>query len=251
MIRADDAPVIRETGPGGGTAGGRYIGTRWHNRGIAILLTALLLSAILAVSIIRWYAAPPSPSDAPAPLVVELLPLAAPPDPVREVPEGPARTEQEEQEPEEPEEPQKDIPVIPRIPAPPRIEVPREFPESRQADPIPETTAPRSLAAPTAALAASNVEQSWETRLLAHLEQHRRYPAAARARREQGVVHIRFRMNRAGRILSASIARSSGSRTLDRAALATLRRSEPLPPIPEDRPEELEISVPVEFFVRR
>jgi len=45
-------------------------------------------------------------------------------------------------------------------------------------------------------------------------------------------------MNREGRVLSASIARGSGYVALDREALATLRRAEPLPRIPPDRPVE-------------
>lgn len=61
---------------------------------------------------------------------------------------------------------------------------------------------------------------------------------------------MKFRMNRAGRVLSASIARGSGYAALDREALATLRRAEPLPKIPPDKPDEVELSVPVEFFMR-
>jgi len=65
------------------------------------------------------------------------------------------------------------------------------------------------------------------------------------------VVHVTFRMNRQGQVLSSSIARSSGSSALDRAALDTLRRAQPLPAIPDDRPDPLQLSVPVEFFVNR
>lgn len=49
----------------------------------------------------------------------------------------------------------------------------------------------------------------------------------------------------------AEIARSSGSAMLDRAALDTIRRAQPLPAISEDKPNELDLSVPVEFFVRK
>ena len=86
--------------------------------------------------------------------------------------------------------------------------------------------------------------------MLARLEKFRRYPGAARSARQQGVVYIRFRMNRGGRVLSSSLVRSSGFPALDQAALETLRRADPLPKIPADRPDEIELSVPVEFYIR-
>jgi protein TonB len=55
---------------------------------------------------------------------------------------------------------------------------------------------------------------------------------------------------RQGHVLSSSIARSSGSRILDSEAQATLARAEPLPAIPAGRPDEIEILVPIEFFMR-
>lgn len=92
---------------------------------------------------------------------------------------------------------------------------------------------------------------TWEAVLLAHLEKYRRYPATARNRREEGVTYVTFHMNRAGMVLSNRIMRSSGSALLDRAALETLKRAQPLPPIPADRSDPLELSVPVEFFIAR
>jgi TonB family protein len=65
----------------------------------------------------------------------------------------------------------------------------------------------------------------------------------------QGVATIRFRLDRQGHVLSSSIARSSGSKILDAEALATLARAEPLPAIPADRPDQIELLVPVEFFL--
>ncbi len=92
---------------------------------------------------------------------------------------------------------------------------------------------------------------TWEAVLLTHLEKYRRYPAAAKSHREEGVTYVTFHMNRAGMVLSNRITRSSGSALLDRAALETLKRAQPLPPIPADRSDPLELSVPVEFFINR
>jgi len=86
--------------------------------------------------------------------------------------------------------------------------------------------------------------------MLARIAKYRLYPGSARSTRALGVACIHFRMDRAGHVLSATLARSSGYADLDRAALDTLRRADPLPPIPADRPDELELSVPVEFYFR-
>lgn len=92
---------------------------------------------------------------------------------------------------------------------------------------------------------------TFEGLLLARIEQFKRYPEEAQSRNEEGVVHLRFRMNRDGRVLDSSVVRGSGRRSLDREALATLRRAEPLPRIPDDRPAIMEVTVPIEFFLRR
>lgn len=220
----------------------------WRTRATGLSGAAAVLLAIAAATFVTWRVVAPTQTR-PAPLVMELLPLAAPPEPVHDVPEGPARIEQAARKPVEAVPPETPVVLIPQVsPQPARTQPPTE--PSVQADPVPETTAPKSLPAPPASQASSDREPSWEAKLLAHLEKHRRYPAASRARRDQGVAHVRFRMNRAGRVLEATLIRSSGIPELDRAALATIRRAQPLPPIPEGRPDPLDLSVPVEFFLR-
>lgn len=86
--------------------------------------------------------------------------------------------------------------------------------------------------------------------MLARLEKFRRYPDAARSTRQQGVAYIRFRINRDGHVLTSSLVRSSGFPALDKAAFETLRRADPLPRVPADRPDEIELLVPVEFYTR-
>jgi protein TonB len=58
-------------------------------------------------------------------------------------------------------------------------------------------------------------------------------------------------MNRAGMVLSSAIVKKSGSFDLDQAALDTLRRAQPLPAIPADRPDIAELTIPVEFYLAR
>lgn len=57
-------------------------------------------------------------------------------------------------------------------------------------------------------------------------------------------------MNRDGHVLSSSLVRTSGFADLDQAALDTLRRADPLPAIPPERSDEVELVVPVEFYLR-
>ncbi len=224
--------------------------TDWRTRLAGAGGTAAIFAGVLAALFVTWHTVQPMITPA-LPLAVTIMPPAAPPEPVQEVPDGPQQTEQQEQIPQEKQErPDPSAIVLQRI-APTLIPPPPPAPPVAAAEPMPETTAPQSQPAPPASRAASDAEASWEAQLLAHLEQHRRYPAAARARRAEGVAHVQFRMNRQGQVLSAEIQRSAGSAALDRAALETLRRAQPLPAIPDDRPDPLQLTVPVEFFVSR
>ncbi|MFG6447610.1 TonB family protein [Roseateles sp. BYS180W] len=115
---------------------------------------------------------------------------------------------------------------------------------------LPATAVAASPALPPAATLSRSGQDSWEGRVLAHLERYRQYPAAERAQRIQGVSYVRLRLNRQGQLLQLALLRSSGHGGLDRAALATLRRAAPLPAIPAGLPEELELQLPVEFFLQ-
>ena len=223
----------------------------WRTRFVGITGTVAVAALVLGCVLFTWQVVRPMVVSPSAPLVVELRPLAAPPEPAREVAPGLEQVERREVMPE----PEPDI-VVPV----PLVQLPQPIPMAHKVrdqveemiDPgpsIPETTAPKSIAAPAAAMLSSDARQSWEARLLAHLEQYRRFPARARAARQQGAVHIRFRMNRAGSVLTASVVRSSGFTTLDQAALDTLKRAQPLPAIPEGRPDEIELTIPVEFYL--
>ncbi|WP_341353802.1 TonB family protein [Janthinobacterium rivuli] len=128
--------------------------------------------------------------------------------------------------------------------------------EVRHAPVIPAPAAAPSIAAapPSPALPPAPQElrsgvSSWEGKVLARMERFRRYPTASRAKREQGVVYLRCRIDRDGQVLAAAIERSSGSAALDQAALDTLQRAAPLPRIPKERPDPLELSIPVEFSI--
>jgi protein TonB len=84
--------------------------------------------------------------------------------------------------------------------------------------------------------------------LAAWLERHKRYPAQARKQRQEGVVRVRFVIDRNGRLISQNIAQSSGHRALDDAATDLLRRASPLPAIPlHIGRTRLEIVIPIAY----
>ena len=90
----------------------------------------------------------------------------------------------------------------------------------------------------------------WHTRLLMHLERHKRYPRSSVQRRQQGVVEIQFIVDRMGYVLHKRLVNSSGSVLLDRSALKLIERAQPLPAPPVGIPDgQLDLTVPIRFFL--
>jgi protein TonB len=75
---------------------------------------------------------------------------------------------------------------------------------------------------------------NWKSRLVAQIERHKRYPAAAEARGEQGTAQVAFSVDRHGGVHGAHLVRGTGSPALDSDALAWLARATPLPPPPPE-----------------
>ncbi|MTJ83606.1 MAG: energy transducer TonB [Telmatospirillum sp.] len=145
--------------------------------------------------------------------------------------------------PMETPEPPAATPPAPR-PAPPRAAAPRAAPVSEPVAAVP----------PPAAMSASTPDAgppSWQGALRAHLERYKRYPSVARFRHQQGVSFVRFAMTRDGQVRWARLERGSGTGILDEEALDLVTRAQPLPaPPPEVTGGEIEIVVPIQFFLR-
>lgn len=134
--------------------------------------------------------------------------------------------------------------------------------KQQQAAAASQQTAPRSVEAEAADKAAANRQtvskrtpsvspQKWQGQVIAQLNRMKRYPADARRRMEQGVPHLQFTIDRAGRVLSARIVRSSGFPALDQAALDMVNRASPLPAPPASIPDtRITLTVPVNFNLR-
>ena len=201
-----------------------------------------------------------------AAMTVELAPLpAAPQKRVTEMPPGPEQVEAKTQPKPQPEERLFDPPPEIKTPPPPDALAVKqeEQPKPEQVVAADKTTAaPSSLADNQQALAAplegspsdqaASATETWENQLLTHLEHYKRYPGLAQQRKQQDTVYLRFNIDRSGKILKWKIERSRGYVLLDNEVAELIKRASPLPPPPaEVTGSNIEMVVPVEFFLRR
>lgn len=180
-------------------------------------------------------------------------------------PEEPVEEEVPEEATTEPLE-KVEVPLPVAQPRPPEKKKP-EKKEKPKKKPVPQKSA-ASAASKAAIEAQVQVKQSnrtaarqtasgvnvsasparWQARLMAHLEKRKRYPPGARSRGERGIVYVRFTIDDAGNVLSASLARSSGFSELDGEVLSLVRRASPVPAPPPGAKKT--ITAPVRFSVR-
>lgn len=98
--------------------------------------------------------------------------------------------------------------------------------------------------------AANAIKLTWQKALMSHLNHAKRYPAGGGRRTAEASVH--FTLDRRGHVLGYSIRRSSGLPTFDEAALAMMKRADPVPPPPPVIADEsLSFDVPVQFRADR
>ena len=96
-----------------------------------------------------------------------------------------------------------------------------------------------------------NRSDEYRARIRGLIEQHKEYPVTARRGRMEGLVSVRFVLNRTGVLRQAEISRSSGRGILDRAALQAVEAVGKFPPVPEDmQGKDFSFDVPVRFMLR-
>lgn len=217
---------------------------RWAASAAAVLVAY----AIVIAALLSWKSpAPPEITPPPAATMIDLAPLPPPPQPVVAPPPPP--------EPVKPPEPKRVAKPLPRVlpPPPPKaVQMPAPPPVAVPAAPVQAPPAPAPLTAPSVAAPPSvDVLSRFESQLIAHLERYKHYPQSARARHQQGVVRLRFTMDRLGRVLSARIAQSSGVPALDDEVLAMIERAAPLPAFPSEIAQaQLDLLLPIAFSLR-
>jgi TonB family protein len=113
---------------------------------------------------------------------------------------------------------------------------------------IPE--GPRSVApAQGTGESVRRMRATWQKELVAYLDKHKRYPAE-RSQKSAEIV-VSFALDRMGHVLSAGIVKGSGDAAFDQAALAMVRKSDPVPPPPPLVADEgLSFTLPVIFRVK-
>jgi protein TonB len=94
---------------------------------------------------------------------------------------------------------------------------------------------------------ASSAAFKFQQMLFRHVSRYQRYPNAARSMHLEGKVDTQFSMTRDGTLLGVWVRTSSGQMLLDKEAIETIRRAQPLPPIPPELPDRLNIHVQLEF----
>lgn len=115
------------------------------------------------------------------------------------------------------------------------------------AEPLPVAAAPQGGREDELA----QTTQAYCEAILARLERERAYPDALLRAGRHGAGTIAFRIDRGGRLIAAAVEETTGNKALDRAAVAIVRRAAPFPAIPPLLPDELAITLPVEFLIVR
>jgi periplasmic protein TonB len=202
----------------------------------------------------RWHE-PVVGDDASNAIVVDLAPFVSPEkESQQDLAPGPeTMTLPQPEKPEEkvPEKAEEKIEPPPPVPNPevvlPREEVkPPNKPKEKAPPPPPQMTAPPRPRAPS-----SGQVSSWHRSIVAQIERHKGYPAAAQARREQGVAQLAFTIDRQGHVTASRVVRSSGFAALDQETVATVRRAQPFPPPPPNLPgATFDFTLPIGFHIR-
>jgi protein TonB len=125
-----------------------------------------------------------------------------------------------------------DTPVVPWPPAPTQVDAPAP-------SVAPATSA--IDAPPSAAIV------EFQQALLRRVKRYKRYPNAVRLGRLQGSVETSFAMRRDGTVLGVWVKTSSGQAVLDKEAVDTIRRAQPLPPIPAGMPDPVNFDIVLAF----
>lgn len=214
----------------------------------AIALAVVVGVHAVPALVAAYWLGPTISTPAPEPaIVIDMMPLAAPPAPPTERPPGPKQDKADLSKPVV----QREMVKTPQA-LTPAVALPVQPPEPKMEAKAPaaETTAPPARPAPPAPTLSSGVP-TWQGLVLGALNKVKRYPSSAQSRRQQGVPYIRFVIDRNGRVLSSRLERSSGSAALDSEAVNLPRRAQPLPKPPVDIVgDTIEFVVPVEFFIR-
>jgi periplasmic protein TonB len=194
---------------------------RWLACGVVVLFA----HAGVAAALIQWREPAEEGEVGTDAIVVEYQPELPQIDPTP----VPVEKIEEKEEPLPEQQSEAMLPPKPEVlPEPPHEEVPIVIPRPAQAH--------ASVA-------------TWRSQIVTILEHNKRYPSEARARGEQGVTRLAFRIDGQGHLVSSRVVASSGSAALDAETLALVQRAQPFPPPPPELAGS-ELTVPFSFNIR-
>ncbi|MFQ3458705.1 energy transducer TonB [Bradyrhizobium sp. UFLA01-814] len=237
---------------------------RWTFSGFVVLT----LYGALATSLVAWRQPDELESAEPSgAVVVDLAPVsAAPSTTLTDIAPGPEQTMAEARPVVKPDAtPPDDAPELPQASNPEAVV---DAPTKAQPEATPEqqaamaTSTPAAVSERIAPVAAAPMQgrpdqknaqavATWRSQILALVERNKRYPDAARSRREQGTTQVRFMLDRNGLVSDAQVTQSSGSSALDGEAIALLQRAQPFPAPPEMfAGQVVAVRLPIRFTVK-
>ncbi len=98
---------------------------------------------------------------------------------------------------------------------------------------------------------AKRAEVDYFSLISAHLNRRKTYPTDAKKARQEGVVTVRFSVDRNGNVSNVSIRKSSGHDILDAATLQLLQRVAPLPRMPAAMQRDtVTVSLPIDYSLK-
>lgn len=93
--------------------------------------------------------------------------------------------------------------------------------------------------------------RAFATRFSLEVARDQRYPRSALSGKQQGMVEVRVRVGRDGRVQDISIDKTSGVPALDQEALDKVRRLRTLPRVPDEaRGREFVVTIPIVFKIQ-
>jgi protein TonB len=136
--------------------------------------------------------------------------------------------------------------IVMNLPQSPEIYEPPPLITVQAAAPSPITTSAKPVSSdPNAAI------QTFQMKLLRHVNKNLRYPTSARQKREEGVVLVRFTMDRQGNISNVSVEKRCHFQALNDEGAAVLVRAQPFPPPPPElEGDAIQMVLPVKFSLR-
>lgn len=224
-------------------------GPRDVARWIAAAAVVLIVHGAAAAFLLSWHQLQDIGDDSDI-VTVELAPIDSTPESItHDMAQSPETMIESKTVPQVEKELTNEAVRIEQSPDRSRVLVPLQ--ETQAPDEIKTALPPAPRTAESGKGGAPRIEPSWQTSLVRKIQGAKRYPPAARARGEQGVVLLRFSLDRNGHLLTHSITQSSGHADLDEEVMAMIVRAEPLPPFPPSMSQpRLDLTVPIRFSLQ-